>query len=192
MLPVYAAVLGLLTNWLALAMVFRPVNPIKIGPFTIQGLFLRRQAAVADKFAALSSQEILTVHQFMKEVLTGSRAEHARRMIKRHVNALVDESLLARTGAQVAFGAAGFADLKSRITDKSVQMALRPLSHPAFNRERAAELATLFAGKMKEMTPAEFQDLLRPAFQEDEWILLVLGAVTGLIAGWAQLMLGFQ
>jgi uncharacterized membrane protein YheB (UPF0754 family) len=72
LLPLYAAVLGLLTNWLALAMVFRPVNPVKIGPFTLQGLFLRRQAHVADKFAALSSQEILTVHQFMREVLTGS------------------------------------------------------------------------------------------------------------------------
>ena len=44
---------------------------------------------------------------------------------------------------------------------------------------------------MKEMTPAEFQDLLRPAFQQDEWILLLLGAVTGLIAGTAQLLLGF-
>ena len=35
-------------------------------------------------------------------------------------------------------------------------------------------------------------DLLRPAFQEDEWILLVLGAVTGLIAGWLQLIVGFK
>ncbi|MDF2446049.1 MAG: hypothetical protein K0S46_1285 [Moraxellaceae bacterium] len=191
LLPLYAAVLGLLTNWLALAMVFRPVNPVKLGPFTIQGLFLRRQAEVADKFAALSAQEILTVHQFMKEVLTGARSARARQLIKRHVNRLIDDSLLARTGAQMAFGPTGFADLKALITDKSVHMALKPLSDKKFSRERATELATLFAGKMKEMTPAEFQDLLRPAFQEDEWILLVLGAITGLAAGTAQLLLGF-
>jgi uncharacterized membrane protein YheB (UPF0754 family) len=192
LLPLYAAVLGLLTNWLALAMVFRPVNPVKIGPFTLQGLFLRRQAHVADKFAALSSQEILTVHQFMREVLTGERSARARRLIHKHVNLLVDESLLTRTGAQMAFGAAGFSELKTQITEKSVDMALKPLSNQRFNRERAAELAELFAHKMKELTPAEFQDLLRPAFQEDEWILLVLGAVTGLAAGTAQLLLGFQ
>jgi hypothetical protein len=71
-------------------------------------------------------------------------------------------------------------------------MALKPLANERFNRERAGELARLFAGKMKEMTPAEFQDLLRPAFQEDEWILLVLGFVTGFAAGMVQLMLGFQ
>ena len=192
LLPLYAAVLGWITNWLALAMVFRPVNPVQIGPFTIQGLFLRRQAQVAEKFATLASQEILTVHQFMKEVLTGTRSSRARQLIRRHVNRLIDDSLLARTGAQMAFGPTGFADLKALITDKSVEMALKPLSDKKFNRERAAELAGLFASKMKEMTPAEFQDLLRPAFQEDEWILLLLGAITGLLAGTAQLLLGFQ
>ncbi|MDF2445993.1 MAG: hypothetical protein K0S46_1229 [Moraxellaceae bacterium] len=192
LLPVYAAVLGLLTNWIALSMVFRPVNPVKIGPFMIQGLFLRRQAAVADKFAALTSQEMLTIGRFMQEVLTGERSGRTRQLIRRHVSNMVDFSPLARTGAQLAFGPAGFADLKTTIVDKSARMALEPLESKSFNRDRADVLATLFAGKMKEMTPNEFQDLLRPAFQEDEWILLVLGALTGLAAGIVQLMLGFQ
>jgi hypothetical protein len=42
------------------------------------------------------------------------------------------------------------------------------------------------------LTPAEFQNLLRPAFQEDEWILIVLGGVTGALAGWLQLIFGFK
>jgi uncharacterized membrane protein YheB (UPF0754 family) len=193
MLPLYAAVLGLLTNWIALAMVFRPLNPVHIGPFRFQGLFLRRQQQVAEKFAELTSQELLTIGRFMREVLTGERASRTRQLIRRHVSVLMDYSVLARTGAQLAIGPTGFADLKMAVIDKSTRMALEPLENSkTFNRERAAVLAKLFSGKMKEMTPAEFQDLLRPAFQEDEWILLVLGAVTGLIAGWAQLMLGFQ
>ncbi|MCD6060724.1 MAG: hypothetical protein K0S16_1035 [Moraxellaceae bacterium] len=192
MLPLYAAVLGLLTNWIALAMVFRPLNPVKIGPFTFQGLFLRRQREVADKFADLTAQEMFTVGRFMREVLTGERSSRAKQLIKRHVSVLVDYSVLARTGAQLAIGPTGFADLKTTLIDKSTRMALEPLENSkSFNQERAAVLAKVFSGKMKEMTPAEFQDLLRPAFQEDEWILLVLGFVTGLIAGWAQLMLGF-
>lgn len=193
LLPVYAAVLGLLTNWIALAMVFRPLNPVTVGPFTLQGLFLRRQEQVAEKFADLTSQELLTIGRFMREVLTGERSSRARQLIKRHVSMLVDQSALARTGAQLAIGPTGFADLKSTIIDKSTRMALEPLENSkSFNQERAAVLAKLFSGKMKEMTPGEFQDLLRPAFQEDEWILLALGAATGLAAGLVQLMLGFQ
>jgi hypothetical protein len=32
---------------------------------------------------------------------------------------------------------------------------------------------------------------LRPAFQEDEWIVIFLGGVLGFVAGWIQLMTGF-
>lgn len=193
LLPLYAAVLGLLTNWIALAMVFRPVDPIKVGPFSFQGLFLRRQAEVADKFAELTSQEMLTISRFMREVLSGEQSGRARNLIRRHVGALVDMNVLARTGAQLAIGPSGYADLKSTIVEKGTSMALGPLeSDKGFNRDRAAALARLFSQKMRAMTPREFQDLLRPAFQEDEWILLVLGFVTGFAAGMAQLMLGFQ
>lgn len=191
MLPLYAAVLGLLTNWLALAMVFRPLNPIRFGPFSFQGLFLRRQAAVSDKFAELCSQEILTIHRFMSEMLVGENSERARRLIKRHISTLVDDSPLARTGAQAVMGAVGYSEFKTRIADQGAAFALQPLADRKFNQERSAALAELLAGKMKEMSPAEFQDLLRPAFQQDEWILLLLGAVTGLLAGTAQLLLGF-
>ncbi|MES2720677.1 MAG: hypothetical protein V4624_07280 [Pseudomonadota bacterium] len=191
MLPLYAAVLGLATNWLALAMVFRPLDPVRIGPYSFQGLFLRRQAAVSDKFAELCSQEILTIHRFMSEMLIGENSDRARRLIKRHISTLVDDSPLARTGAQVMMGAVGYSEFKTRIADQGAAFALLPLADKGFNRERSAALAELLAGKMKEMTPAEFQGLLRPAFQQDEWILLVLGAVTGLLAGTAQLLLGF-
>jgi len=191
MLPLYAAVLGLATNWLALAMVFRPLNPVRIGPFSFQGLFLRRQAAVSDKFAELCSQEILTIHRFMSEMLIGEKSERARRLIKRHISTLVDDSPIARSGAQVIMGATGYAAFKTRIAEQGAAFALQPLANKQFNQERSAALAVLLAGKMKEMTPGEFQDLLRPAFQQDEWILLLLGAVTGLIAGTAQLLLGF-
>lgn len=191
MLPLYAAVLGLATNWLALAMVFRPLNPVRIGPFSFQGLFLRRQAAVSDKFAELCSQEILTIHRFMSEMLIGEKSERARRLIKRHISTLVDDSPIARSGAQVIMGATGYAAFKTRIAEQGAAFALQPLANKQFNQERSAALAVLLAGKMKEMTPGEFQDLLRPAFQQDEWILLLLGTVTGLIAGTAQLFLGF-
>ena len=36
-------VVGYLTNWLALKLIFEPVEPTRLGPFTVQGLFLRRQ-----------------------------------------------------------------------------------------------------------------------------------------------------
>ena len=42
-LSIGGGIVGCATNWLALKWIFEPVNPTKFGPFTLQGLFLRRQ-----------------------------------------------------------------------------------------------------------------------------------------------------
>lgn len=190
-LPLYAAVLGAATNWLALTMVFRPLNPIKIGPWTMQGAFLKRQDEVADHFARLTTMEMLSIRHIMVEILTGPKSGRTRQLIKRHMQPLMDSSVV-RTATQVALGVQGYMELKDTIAEKAVQMTMGPISEPAFNRDRAKIIERIFSERMRALTSGEFQDLLRPAFQEDEWIFVVLGAVTGLIAGSIQLMLGFQ
>ena len=49
------------TNWLAVKLIFEPVLPVKVGPFTIQGIFLQRQQEVSAAFAEfyVSSREHL-------------------------------------------------------------------------------------------------------------------------------------
>ncbi len=190
-LPLYAAVLGLATNWIALNMVFRPLNPVKIGPWKIQGVFLKRQAEVADHYAMLTTTEMLTVGNIMKEILTGDRAHRTHVLIKKAMSPLVD-SVPVRTAAQMTMGPAGYAQLRNTIAEKAAHMSMEPLSEPAFNKERGKVLQRILSERMKALSSAEFQDLLRPAFQEDEWIFLVLGAVTGLFAGTLQLIIGFH
>ena len=47
--PIYGFIVGALTNWLALLMIFSPIDPVPIfgGRFVLQGLFLKRQRAVS-------------------------------------------------------------------------------------------------------------------------------------------------
>ena len=180
-----------LSNWIALNMVFRPLNPVKVGPVTVHGVFLKRQAAVSDHYAYLTTTEMLTVGNIMREILTGDRAERTHRLIKKSMSPLVD-SVPVRTAAQMTMGVSGYAELRNTIAVKAAHMSMEPLSEPAFNKERGKVLQRILSERMKALSSAEFQDLLRPAFQEDEWIFLVLGAVTGLIAGTIQLLLGFQ
>jgi uncharacterized membrane protein YheB (UPF0754 family) len=65
---------------------------------------------------------------------------------------------------------------------------MSPLQDPGFNRARADAIEELIAARMAELPPEEFIDLLRPAFEEDEWMLIMLGAVLGFAAGWLQLV----
>ena len=42
--------------------------------------------------------------------------------------------------------------------------------------------------KMQAMTPLEFEGLLRPVFKQEEWILILAGAVLGGLVGEGQLL----
>ena len=59
-LSIGGGIVGLATNWLALKWIFCPVNPVKIGPWTFQGLFLTRQNEVAKEFSNFFSKKVLT------------------------------------------------------------------------------------------------------------------------------------
>ena len=50
-LPICGVVVGWRTNLLGMQLIFEPVEPRRIGPFKMHGLFLRRRDEVADVYA---------------------------------------------------------------------------------------------------------------------------------------------
>ena len=51
------------------------------------------------------------------------------------------------------------------------------------------DIAQTLASRLEVLPPPEFEGMLRPAFKEDEWILILVGAVLGLLVGVGQLLL---
>jgi uncharacterized membrane protein YheB (UPF0754 family) len=187
-LPVFGLFVGLATNWIALNLVFRPLEPVRVGPWTVQGLFLRRQPEVAATWSRLVTTEVLTLRHLVEAMLFGPRAERTRTLIRRHVKPLVDLALGPLRGvAQAAVGLRGFAGIKEGVGETAIEVALEPFEDRTFVLDRASAVASDLTHRMRHMPPAEFQDLLRPCFQEDEVKLILLGGALGLLAGFLQL-----
>ncbi len=183
--PFFGFIVGTATNWLALNVIFRPLNPVKVGPMTMHGLFLKRQRDVAATFARLATQEFMTIKNIMTAVMTGPRSHRTRAMIKKNIRPLVEGGVV-RTAAQLTVGMGGYASLKKAIEAKAIDMSLEPFDDPVFNKDRGVVVERLFRERMEALSSEEFQDLLRPAFQEDEWILILVGGVLGAGAGLIQ------
>lgn len=189
-MPFFGFMVGVATNWLALNVIFRPLNPVRVGPFRIQGLFLKRQKDVAESFARLTTTEVVTLRNIMYQVVNGPRADRTKALIKRHMRPLLEGGVV-RTAAQLTVGPGGYADLKKAVEEKAVDLAVLPFEDPQFNRERGAIVERIMRERMEELSSEEFQALLRPAFQEDEWILIMVGGVLGMMAGFIQLFVVF-
>lgn len=187
-LPVCGFLVGWATNWLALNMIFRPLKPVRCLNFNIQGLFLKRQAAVSDAFCTIITEEILTVELIVQAMLSGKEAARTRAIIQRHFEELVDEaSGIIKPFTQAALGPKGFAELKQETGQKAIDLSTQTLKDPLFNHQRALVVKEIMAERMKQLPSEEFQDLLRPCFQEDEIKLIIIGGILGALAGAGQL-----
>lgn len=211
--PFWAAIWGFLTNWIAIWMVFNPIEPhyirylqvfrltkdrkfpwivpvLKIGTYNVQGAFMKRQEEVSDVFASVVTEDLITLKSIMTEMMYGAKKDKTRRIVKRHINEIM-ETPLVRTSLQLSLGPREYARLKTDLIDRSIEITMGPVCDPALNASRAQKIFQMFRDRIRELTPKEFQNLLRPAFQEDEWILIVLGGVTGFLAGLIHLFVAF-
>ena len=192
MLPLFGLIVGAATNWLALNLIFRPLEPVRVGPFVLQGLFLRRQPEVAASFCHIVAHEILTVGNLARAIIHGESGDRARNMIKKHIKPVVDETVgFVRPLTQFALGPRGFATIKNRAGEMAVDISDHAFNDALFERDRADIIEKIMFERMVTMPAPEFQNLLRPCFQEDETKLIIVVAVLGCLAGTAQLFLIF-
>lgn len=195
-LPVGGVIVGYATNWIALNLIFRPLKPVQLGPLRIQGLFLKRQAAVSESFCRIMVEDIVTLQRLIAAMLTGPRAERTEAIIRRHMRPLVDGVAGALSGTmkilvQTTLGPGRFAEIRESVGDKAVAEAMLPFEDQGFAQQRAAVVGNLIRERMQRLPPEEFQDLLRPCFQEDEIKLILVGAALGCVAGFGQLIYVF-
>ncbi|UXZ05118.1 hypothetical protein [Moraxella nasicaprae] len=209
--PFFAMIWGALTNWIAIWMVFNPVEP-KIVPFirvfcyddnkkvrlmmphwhrySWQGGFMKRQDEVSSVFAQIVVEELVTLENIMNEMMYGHRADKTRQVMKSHLYEML-ESPVVSTTLKMGMDERALDDFKDTILDKSIDATMVPIRDPKLNTSRASKIFGLFEGRIKALTPKEFQNLLRPAFQEDEITLIILGGITGFLAGWLHLIVVF-
>ncbi len=210
--PFFAAFWGVLTNWIAIMMVFNPVNPVPIrylklfkrvkgfpfilpiiphmATYNLQGGFMKRQLEVSEVFADIVVKELVTLENIMNEMMYGDKSAQTRELMKRHLYEVL-ESPLVSTTLRVSLGRREFGQLRNTILDKSIDATMIPIRDPGLNESRANKIYGLFCERIQALSSQEFQNLLRPAFREDETTLIILGGVTGFVAGWLHLILVF-
>jgi len=183
-LPIGGVIIGYVTNWIALWMIFEPVDPHRFGPFKLQGLFIRRQPEVSEVYAEIIAQDVVTLRNIGEELLHGPRADRTRQMIEDSMRPAIDRAAgPARLAVQMAIGSSQYETIRESFTTEAVGHTMTPLADPEFNRLQSTKVRDLFTDRVRELSHADFSELLRSGMREDEWLLLLHGAVLGFVAG---------
>jgi hypothetical protein len=183
-------IVGTATNWLALKLIFEPVLPVpfpfKNSPFTIQGIFLKRQQEVSTAFADYYSTFILKSKLFWNYIFTGGQKEQFK-------------ELMVDYNTEVIHDVAGALSVRSDLVDPEVVRELSTMGAEKVLEElpkhvyvlhdyidKTLNLRPLLEDGLRNLSPKEFEQVLHPVFQEEEFILIVAGAFLGALAGAVQ------
>lgn len=182
-LPVSGLIVGCFTNWLALKVIFAPVDPVPLcgGCCVLHGLFLARQKGVAAEYGRTVAGEVLTARNITGAMLTGPRAAALHAILARHCAAAVDATLAksAQLHALVASAAGpGPAAEVAAVVTEAVATALPELLRELCPLlDRSLQIERTLRQRLGALSSREFERMLHPVFEEDEWKLVLLGGV---------------
>ncbi len=190
-MPGFGAATGLLTDWLALQMIFRPVEPKRcLHLFTWQGLFHKRRAEVAADYARILAEEILTPANILEGLVTGPKSDRFLAVIDREVQRAIEaQAAPVKELVLLSVGADRYAEVTLSAAARMVDKARSRVEEFGTYAREVIDLAALIEAKINMMTRSEFEGLLRPAFKQDEWKLVSVGAVLGFLIGEVQVHL---
>ena len=190
-MPLFGLAVGWFTDWLALKMIFLPREPIRVlNLFTIQGLFQRRKNEVSHDYASLIARDILTVRNVMEAALTGPKSDRLFAMIQHKIERAIDaQTSFVRPFVMLAAGTRRYKEMKAAAVKAAMARVPDTVRHAEDYATKTLDVRNTIVAGMRELAAVEYEGLLRPAFRQDEWKLIVVGALIGFAVGELQVLL---
>ena len=151
------------------------MEPVKVGPIVVQGLFESRQVEVSDEFGTFMSRRVLNSSRLLDALSQDADDGELYAFLRRQLPYPVPKFVLSAAVRAIS------------------NAANNPIDNPELHKymTNKLDIESTLAERLKLLSPTEFEDLLHPVFQEDEIILIGAGGVLGALAGLGQTKLGW-
>lgn len=189
-MPVFGFITGFVSDWLALNMLFRPKERRSFLGISHQGVLQVKREQITRDYAEIMAADLFAPSVLFEAVLNGPGADRLFAMVEREVAAAMDQGAgRAQPLVQLTVGTTRYRELKQKVSDRVI--ARLPDSMADFEEYAVRKLAIeeLLESKMNQLTADEFESIMRPVFKDDEWLMISVGAILGLLVGELQVQM---
>ena len=185
--PIMGVVVGYLTNWLALQMIFRPLEEKDFFFFKYQGLFLRRQNDVSREWANVVATKVLNSENMMRLIFQGKAGDLLIKLVMDSANKGVEKMMQQKVPiAPIILGTERTQKIKTVISEKIVAMLPMIADRVEDYISQTLKIEETVYSRLIQLPKDKFEELLHSVFKEDEMTLILLGAFLGGMVGLAQ------
>ena len=181
-LAIIGGLIGYLTNVVAIKLIFRPINPIKIPILYIEimGMIPKRKSEIAATIGQIISEQFLSIDEIIDGIITDEDKDNITNYIKLKIKLILDEKMTLIPGTIKSLVQNYISDIiedeiKSSIDELSEEIIIK-----ANNRINIEEIVK---NKINELDLYELEEIILTIVKNELRHIEILGLILGFFIG---------
>jgi uncharacterized membrane protein YheB (UPF0754 family) len=189
-LPFIAALIGWLTNFLAIKMLFHPKKNIRILFINIQGIFPKRQKVLAERLGKIVANDLFSFRDIKDRFTSTATASEINKVLDEKLEDFLDSKLKTMMPMLSMFINN---DTKTRIKD-TLHLEFQNILPDILNKyseklERDIDIQQIVFEKVSAFSSDKFEEIITSIMKKEFKVIEVIGGVLGFIIGLIQLFI---
>lgn len=188
MLPLICALIGWGTNYLAIKMLFHPRRPWKLGLFTVQGVFPRRQKALARRLGEMIENNLISHEDVTGIIEDPEFASRLDGVVEEYVDTFIREKLgTIHPMVGMFLNDSMIPKIKGLMMDHLRDLIPGLLGQAAYEIEDRLHFGEMVCRKIEDFSLDQLERMLFSIMSREFKFIELTGAVLGLIVGCFQI-----
>ncbi|MGB1205654.1 MAG: DUF445 domain-containing protein [Chitinophagales bacterium] len=189
-LPFIAALIGWFTNFLAVKMLFHPRQKTKILFVEVQGIFPKRQKALAEKLGKVVSKELLSFDDIRGKLKDPKNLESVNEMIEDKIGGFLNDKLPEKYPMlSLLLSDSAKNKLKKAMMREIDGMIPAAIDQFIDKTEEKIDIEEIVYDKVAKFSPEKLEDIVFGILQKEFKFIELVGALLGFMVGCIQLLM---
>lgn len=190
-MPAFGFAVGFISDYIALNMLFRPVQPRKfLGFIPFQGLLHAERDKITRDYAKILADDLFAPEIMFDAIIKGPGSDKLFALAAKEIDAAIDaQTGVVRPVVTLAVGTVRYRALKDRVVALVLERLPDTLLEAQDYATGVIDLENTIIEKMSQLTNEEYESILRPVFKDDEPLMIAVGAVLGGVVGEIQVQI---
>jgi uncharacterized membrane protein YheB (UPF0754 family) len=188
LLPFIAALIGWMTNYIAVKMLFHPKEPKKFIGITFQGVFPKRQHALAEKLGQLVADELFSISDVSAKIKEFATSDEAMNEVGKRIEMTIRNKLVQAFPMLAMFLSDEMVEKVTGLFKNELKDFLKATSQGMGEKlEENLNVQEMVKERVNAFSSEKLEELLNQLMKKEFKFIELVGAILGFFIGCIQL-----
>ncbi len=185
-LPIVSALIGYVTNYIAVVMLFRPHKPVRVVGLRFQGLVPRRKNEIAQSLGAMIEHNLFSHADIQEALKSADTSQEASVFLNEQVDIFVQK--LAAQNPMVGMFLQGplLEQVKGLLSEQMAEKFPALLERVVEKAEHKLDVSEIVRAKIESFDITKLEQIIHEVSARELKTIEVLGGVLGFLVGLVQ------